>query len=162
VRSLLTDEQNFWLLSSTLFFSRAVLAIQYTIVLCSKNRPARLRVPLALNVLVFLVSGAILVGFTGIFVKAGDESKAGSSAAYVTWYLVLFFESVATILISTFWKEVNFAATHLTERMGLLTFIVIGEGAIGASKTTIQMMGRRRLEAEPIMLVVAIVLILVS
>jgi low temperature requirement protein LtrA len=111
---------------------------------------------------VFLVSGAILVGFTGTFVKAGDEASAGSSGAYVTWYLVLFLENVATIMISTLWKEVNFAATHLTERMGLLTFIVIGEGAIGASKTTIDMMGRRPLEAEPIMLVISIILILVS
>jgi low temperature requirement protein LtrA len=159
---LTSDCQNFWLLSATLCFSRMILAIQYTVVLCAPTRPARFKLPLLLNIVVFIVSGAIFIGFTGVFTRAGDEVNAGSSMAYVTWYLVLVFEVVATIQISHLWKEVNFTHTHLTERMGLLTFIVIGEGAIGASKTTIEMMGRRELEIEPILLVVCIVLILVS
>jgi hypothetical protein len=43
-----------------------------------------------------------------------------------------------------------------------LKFIVIGEGAIGASKTTVEMMGGRILEPEPIFLIVCILLVLVG
>jgi low temperature requirement protein LtrA len=154
--------QNFWLLSYTLCFSRAVLAAQYTIALCARARPVRLKLPLALNALVFLVSGSIFIGFTRVFTRVKSDNVAGSSTAYVIWYLVLLFELVAILQISHKWKEISFANTHLTERMGLLTLIVIGEGAIGASKTTIEMMGRRALEVEPILLVVCIILILVS
>jgi hypothetical protein len=39
---------------------------------------------------------------------------------------------------------------------------VIGEGAIGASKTTVEMMGGRILEGEPIFLIMCILLVLVS
>lgn len=139
-----------------------MLAAQYTIALCARTRPVRLKLPLALNVFVFLVTGCIFIGFTSVFTRANpDNSAVGSSIAYVTWYLVLLFELVAVLQISHLWKEISFAATHLTERMGLLTLIVIGEGAIGASKTTIEMMGKRTLEVEPILLVICIILILV-
>ncbi|RDI85049.1 hypothetical protein Vi05172_g4962 [Venturia inaequalis] len=151
---------NFWLLSITLCFSRGLLAMQYVILYFSKTRPARLRIPLLLNVVVFLVSGAIFIGLADVFSEKA-EAQAGVSRAYITWYLVLLFELIGIIQISTIWKEINFENTHLTERMGLLTFIVIGEGAIGASKTTVEMMGGRVLTAEPIFLIACILLILV-
>ncbi|TLD35716.1 Low temperature requirement A [Venturia nashicola] len=153
---------NFWLLSITLCFSRGLLAMQYIVLYFSKTRPNRLRIPLLLNVVVFLVSGAIFIGLADVFsAKAAAEAEAGVSRAYITWYLVLLFELIGIIQISTIWKEINFENTHLTERMGLLTFIVIGEGAIGASKTTVEMMGGRVLTAEPIFLITCILLILV-
>jgi low temperature requirement protein LtrA len=130
-------------------------------VLCGRNRPSRLKLPLIINVVVFLISGAVFVGLADVFTKSGGASENGSSIAYITWYFVLLFEVVGVIQISTLWKDINFESTHLTERMGLLTFIVIGEGAIGASKTTIELMGGRPLEFEPIFLVVCIVVILV-
>ncbi|QDS68947.1 hypothetical protein FKW77_008611 [Venturia effusa] len=151
---------NFWLLSITLCFSRGLLAIQYMILYFSKTRPNRLRIPLLLNVAVFLVSGAIFIGLADVFSEKA-EAQAGVSRAYITWYLVLLFELIGVIQISAIWKEINFENTHLTERMGLLTFIVIGEGAIGASKTTVEMMGGRNLSIEPIFLITCILLILV-
>lgn len=54
---------------------------------------------------------------------------------YYVWYIVLFGESAAVIGISSFWRTLSFKKTHIVERMGLLTLIVIGEGAIGVTKT---------------------------
>ncbi|EKG13809.1 Low temperature requirement A, partial [Macrophomina phaseolina MS6] len=55
----------------------------------------------------------------------------------------------------------SFKKTHLVERMGLLTLIVIGEGAIGVTKTVSKMMGKYGLDVEGTLLVVCIVLVLV-
>lgn len=41
-----------------------------------------------------------------------------------------FFEVVAVIGTSSFWRIVSFKKTHLVERMGLLTLIIFGEGII--------------------------------
>jgi len=69
---------------------------------------------------VFLLSGGVFIGLADVF-SAKAVANAGVSMAYVTWYLVLLFELMAIIQISTIWKEINFEHTHLTERMGLLT-----------------------------------------
>jgi low temperature requirement protein LtrA len=90
----------------------------------SKTRPNRLKVPLLLNVVVFLISGAIFVGLADVFSDKA-EARAGVSRAYLTWYIVLLFELIGIIQISTVWKEINFETTHLTERMGLLTVCLL-------------------------------------
>lgn len=40
------------------------------------------------------------------------------------------FEVVAVISTSSIWRNVSFKKTHLVERMGLLTLIILGEGII--------------------------------
>ena len=39
-------------------------------------------------------------------------------------------EVVAVMVTSAVWKVVSFKQTHLVERLGLLTLIIIGEGII--------------------------------
>jgi len=51
-----------------------------------------------------------------------------------TRYIVVMLEAVAIFAISCFWRVVSFKHTHLVERVGLLTLIVMGEGIIGMSK----------------------------
>lgn len=58
------------------------------------------------------------------------------------WAVVMLLEGTSTIVISSFWRMLSFKATHLVERMGLLTLIVIGEGAIGVTKTVSKLMGK--------------------
>lgn len=41
-----------------------------------------------------------------------------------------FFEVGAVIATSSIWRTVSFKKTHLVERMGLLTLIILGEGII--------------------------------
>jgi low temperature requirement protein LtrA len=40
-------------------------------------------------------------------------------------------EALAIIAISCVWRVVSFKHTHLVERIGLLTLIIMGEGIIG-------------------------------
>ena len=40
-------------------------------------------------------------------------------------------EALAIIAISCVWRVVSFRHTHLVERIGLLTLIIMGEGIIG-------------------------------
>lgn len=44
-------------------------------------------------------------------------------------------EALAVITISCIWRVVSFKHTHLVERVGLLTLIIMGEGIIGLSKS---------------------------
>jgi low temperature requirement protein LtrA len=55
----------------------------------------------------------------------------------------------------------SFKKTHLMERMSLLTIIVIGEGAIGVTKTVSRMMGKHGLEVEGCFLIMCIIVVLV-
>jgi low temperature requirement protein LtrA len=46
-------------------------------------------------------------------------------------YVVVIFEALAMVAISCVWRVVSFRHTHLVERIGLLTLIIMGEGIIG-------------------------------
>ena len=81
---------------------------------------------------------------------------------YVVWYIIMFLEAVGIVAISCFWRMLSFKKTHLMERMSLLTLIVIGEGAIGVTKTVSRMMGKSGLEVEGCFLVMCIIMVLVS
>ena len=49
---------------------------------------------------------------------------------YQLWYLIIVIELLCILGSSLIWKVVGFKHTHLVERMGLLTLIIIGEGII--------------------------------
>jgi low temperature requirement protein LtrA len=44
-------------------------------------------------------------------------------------------EALAIIAISCVWRVVSFKHTHLVERIGLLTLIIMGEGIIGLAES---------------------------
>ena len=44
-------------------------------------------------------------------------------------------EGLATLLIAIFWRAISFKYTHLVERLGLLSLILMGEGIIGMVKS---------------------------
>jgi hypothetical protein len=44
-------------------------------------------------------------------------------------------EALAVIAFSCYWRVVSFRHTHLVERIGLLTLIIMGEGIIGMTKS---------------------------
>lgn len=97
-------------------------------------------------------------GMTPAF-KEGDVAHRG---VYVVWYIVMTLESVAVIAISSIWRMLSFKKTHLMERMSLLTLIVIGEGAIGVTKTVSRLMGKNGLEFEGCALIMCVIIVLVS
>ncbi|KAF2762423.1 hypothetical protein EJ05DRAFT_1203 [Pseudovirgaria hyperparasitica] len=138
---------NFRILCYTLVVSRALLVLQYLVVLaCTYARKgySKLYLPLALNTLVYLVAAAIFGAMTPAFAESAQTHRG----IYALWWAVMAAEGALTIAISSRWRMLSFKKTHLVERMGLLTLIVIGEGAIGVTKTIASMMGKYGLEPD--------------
>jgi low temperature requirement protein LtrA len=44
-------------------------------------------------------------------------------------------EAIAVVAVSSLWRVLSFKHTHLVERVGLLTLIIMGEGIIGMTKS---------------------------
>ncbi|KAJ4291279.1 hypothetical protein N0V88_006281 [Collariella sp. IMI 366227] len=116
--------------------------------------------PVFLNAFVYLVAVGGYAGMLPAFAATRPvETKNG---IYSVWWIIMALESIATIAISSFWRMLSFKKTHLVERMGLLTLIVIGEGAIGVTKTISRLMGKTGIDPEGCGLILCIVLILVN
>ncbi|KAK4167042.1 bacterial low temperature requirement A protein-domain-containing protein [Cladorrhinum sp. PSN259] len=156
------DNTSFRILCYTLMASRFLFAIQYLVVgfFVGLARRTDLYLPLLLNALVYTVSAAVFGAMIPRFAR--DKPVDASNAIYSVWWVVITIESIAVIAISSIWRMLSFKKTHLVERMGLLTLIVIGEGAIGVTKTISRMMGKHGLDPEGSGMVLCIVLILVG
>ncbi|KAM6529540.1 hypothetical protein FALCPG4_007669 [Fusarium falciforme] len=119
----------FKVMSLCLMCSRFVLAIQYGVVLFYARRNRRSRNNLALAVLLHLVPAFIYMAAT-IAMARGSDAKID-----YLWWAVALGELAALMVHATLSKTVSFSGTHLTERLNLLTLIVIGEGIIILAKT---------------------------
>ncbi|KAK0648006.1 bacterial low temperature requirement A protein-domain-containing protein [Cercophora newfieldiana] len=156
------DNTNFRILCYTLVLSRVLFLVQYVVVGIFVGMAGRhdIFLPLFLNVAVYAVAAGAYAAMISAFAE-GKELQEGNGI-YSVWWVVMLLETVATIAISSCWRMLSFRKTHIVERMGLLTLIVIGEGAIGATKTVSRVMGKTGLEPEASGLVFCIVLILVG
>jgi low temperature requirement protein LtrA len=141
--------------------SRLLLAVQYSVVLgfCLRKKFRKLTLPLISCVATFFVAAAVFFVMTLAFrAKVGTVSRG----IYSIWWIVMASEALIIITVSCTWRMLSFKATHLPERLGLLTLIVIGEGAIGVSKTVSKIMGKNGPDLNNTFLIGCIVLILVS
>ncbi|QDS75713.1 hypothetical protein FKW77_008036 [Venturia effusa] len=155
-----TDTANFRVLCYVLGMSRLLFAIQYLVVLLFsiKNKAKKLLLPLAICVLTFFTAAAI---FFAMVLAFKDNEKQTNRSIFAIWWLVQLLEGVVIIAVSCTWRTLSFKATHLVERMGLLTLIVIGEGAIGVTKTIAKIMGKTGPTVDGSFLICCIILILV-
>ncbi|KAK5655535.1 hypothetical protein OQA88_5466 [Cercophora sp. LCS_1] len=156
------DNNNFRILCYTLVLSRSLFTIQYTIVGIFVGLAGRhdLFLPLFLNVLTYAVAAG---GYAAMITAFPDDKPViVNNGIYSIWWIIMLLETVATIAISSSWRMLSFKKTHLVERMGLMTLIVIGEGAIGATKTISRMMGKSGLDPEGSGLVLCIILVLIG
>ncbi|KAJ4319634.1 hypothetical protein N0V84_006270 [Fusarium piperis] len=119
----------FKVMSLCLMCSRLVLSIQYGVVLFYARRNRRSRNNLALAVLLHLVPAIIYMAAT---IASAKGSKAEINHL---WWTVALAELFALMAHATLSKTLSFSGTHLTERLNLLTLIVIGEGIIILAKT---------------------------
>jgi low temperature requirement protein LtrA len=140
--------------------SRFLFGIQYTVVwiFCARRKFKHLLLPVGLCLLSFFAAGGIFMGMSTAF---SEKAATTSRAIFAIWWIVMFFEGIIIITISCKWRMLSFKATHLVERMGLLTLIVIGEGAIGVTKTVAKVLGKG-ITFEGAALICSIVLLLVS
>ncbi|KAF2810489.1 uncharacterized protein BDZ99DRAFT_520558 [Mytilinidion resinicola] len=153
------NNTNFRILCYVLVLSRALLTLQYIVVLISTivAKYKKLYLPLIINIIIYLGATVVFVAMTPAF----KENATGHGRIYVVWYIVMLIESFGSIAISCCWTMLSFKKTHIVERMGLLTLIVIGEGAIGVTKTISKMMGKYGLDPSGCFLVICIILVLV-
>ena len=114
--------------------------------------------PLILMFAIYAVAMGAFAGMTPAF-KTEEQTHR---LVYLVWYVVMVLEAVAVVTISCAWRMLSFKKTHLMERMSLLTIIVIGEGAIGVTKTVSRLMGKHGLDVEGCFLIMCIIVILVS
>lgn len=143
----------------TLVITRGLLAIQYLVVLFFtwKAKYSKIYLPLMLMFAIYAVSMGAFIAMTPVF-REGNQNRRH---IYLVWYVVMILEAVLVIAISCFWRMLSFKKTHLMERMSLLTIIVIGEGAIGVTKTVSRIMGKHGLNVEGCFLIMCIIVVLV-
>lgn len=108
-----------------------------------------------------LLYAVAAVGFVAMIPSFARQKRA-HHGVYMVWYVIMIVEAIAAIAISSVWKMLSFKKTHLMERMSLLTLIVIGEGAIGVTKTVSLLMGKNGLEVEGCFLIMCCIVLLVS
>ena len=154
-----TRIKNFRVLCILLFMSRFLFAIQYGIALYFiKTKTKALTLPISLTI----TSLVLIAGSFYSMVPAFSESSGNGLGIYYVWYIILAIEFALIIGLSTIWRQLSFKKTHLMERMGLLTLMVIGEGAIGVTKTIAKVMGKTGgLTVEGCTLAICIILIMV-
>lgn len=138
-----------------LMVSRLALVAQYGVVLYYVRTYKKTTWPLLLTMLALFIGAMVYLGtFFGFPESAADKAsfpiEHGGSKTYVAWYVTLdnmvslanrvrytlaCVEALAVIAISCYWRVVSFRHTHLVERIGLLTLIIMGEGIIGMTKS---------------------------
>ena len=124
-------------MSLILMVSRLVLAAQYAVIIFYVRQYSKTWAPLLWTMGALFASAMIFLGTTFGFSVAGDSfpiEKHGPQT-YIAYYVVVCIEATAVITVSCIWRVVSFKHTHLVERIGLLTLIIMGEGIIGMTKS---------------------------
>lgn len=112
--------------------------------------------------LVYLASGFAFLATFLIDRKAQLTDMQGA-IHMVRWYIILAVEIFAVVIINSIWRVLSFKHTHMVERAGLLTLIVIGEGIIGLTKAVAyDLLGRNASVWTEAGLIVAGVILIVS
>lgn len=119
-----------------MFGARWLWVIQYGVVLYFVREFDKTLVPMLLTMFVYVLTA---FGFLATWLEDRGEAtlKGDHGARHVeVWYIIVGVEAVAIIAISSIWRILSFKHTHLVERVGLLTLIIMGEGIIGLVKST--------------------------
>ncbi|KAL7806175.1 hypothetical protein V8C26DRAFT_440219 [Trichoderma gracile] len=106
-----------------LMVSRLMLALQYFMIVFQLRKHKEGRKPLMIAGGLHLLFGVIYL--TVSFLSVNEKS----SVVAVSWYLGAIAEVVIHLSLSSI-KALSLSDTHLSERMNLLTLIILGEGAI--------------------------------
>ncbi|MFI5420433.1 MAG: low temperature requirement protein A [Nitrososphaerales archaeon] len=131
-------------LSIILMVSRLALVLQYGVVLWYVHKWSKTILPMLCTMISLLISAIIFLGtFWGYNLSNTGNSfpnQENGPQTYIAYYIVVCLEAGAVIAISCFWRVVSFKHTHLVERVGLLTLIIMGEGIIGMTKSVSQIL----------------------
>ncbi|KAJ9615614.1 hypothetical protein H2200_001689 [Cladophialophora chaetospira] len=115
-------------MSMILMTSRIAMAAQYGVILWFVKGYRSATVPLGLTILATFLTAMVFLGTSFDFYHQ-------SARAYIAWYVYSCCEAAAVIAIACWWPVIGFKHTHLVERVGLLSLIIMGEGVLGMSKS---------------------------
>ncbi|KAI9858825.1 MAG: hypothetical protein M1813_007292 [Trichoglossum hirsutum] len=123
-------------LTVLLLVSSALLAVQYAVVVAfvARKRKETL-VPLLSIVVIFTLTSIV---YLWLFFSFNSEK---SDRRYYVWYIFLALGTIAVMGVSVRWRSLSFKRTHLAERLGLLTLIILGEGVIVLTKSLNYLVG---------------------
>jgi low temperature requirement protein LtrA len=126
-------------MSIILMVSRLALVLQYAAVLWYLRNYKNTVRPLMITMATLFAAAMVFLGTFFGFKTHGrpsdSEVQEPQSLTYVAWYVVVCVEAAAVIAVSCVWRVVSFKRTHLVERVGLLTLIIMGEGIYGMTKS---------------------------
>lgn len=143
-------------LSLIMMVSRLILVVQYGTVLYFVKGYKRTILPVALVMATLFVTAIIFLGMTFAF---GPHKGAHAQDG---WYITVVAEAFLVLAVSSQWRILSFKHTHLVERVGLLTLIILGEGIIGMTKSVTKIMqGTTVVTSSNIGMVICSVLIIV-
>lgn len=136
--SILTNKETraFHGIALLMFGCRLLWIVQYSIVLYFVRAFDKTLIPMLLTMLVYVGAAA---GFLSTYLtdpKAMLQKGMDGAIHARIWYIIICIEAVAIIVISMIWRILSFKHTHLVERVGLLSLIIMGEGIIGLVKST--------------------------
>ncbi|KAF8436678.1 bacterial low temperature requirement A protein-domain-containing protein [Terfezia claveryi] len=118
------NKENLMSMSLTLMCSRLALGIQYGVATFYAFRYKHGVLPLLIHTVTMIGASCAYVGLYFSFLGGA------SPRTYIAWYGIILIEVIAVMASSAIWKVVSFKQTHLVERLGLLTLIILGEGII--------------------------------
>ncbi|KAL8949787.1 MAG: hypothetical protein Q9222_004130 [Ikaeria aurantiellina] len=116
-------------ISIVLMISRVVLICQYGFVMLWVKGHKKIVTPLSIHVAAFTTGAVFCLSFFFTF------TSRSSGQAYIAWYVIIAAEALAVFFSASQWTSVGFQRTNLSERCGLLTLIILGEGIIVLAKS---------------------------
>jgi low temperature requirement protein LtrA len=118
------NQQNnaFKTMSLILMISRIVLVVQYCVTLWHIRRYRQGRYPIAIAASIHFVSAIVYLGISFTF------TENTNSRVYLIWYVGSAIEALLQIGLAMYFNVLSFTGTHLTERMTVLTIIILGGG----------------------------------
>lgn len=125
------DKWSFQTLSLILMFSRLILLFQYGTIIWHIRHFKQGKLPVAIAGAIHFVSAMI---FLGIRFRFSDDKN---SRVYIVWYIVSACEAIIQLGLAKYYKVLTFSGTHLTERMTVLTVIILGAGVTSIAKNIV-------------------------
>jgi low temperature requirement protein LtrA len=114
-----------------LMISRLVLCVQYGTIIWHIRESERGKLPVAIAGAVHFVSAMIFLGIRFRF------QEGRNSRVYIVWYIVSACEALIQLGLAKYYKVLTFSKTHLTERMTVLTVIILGAGVTSIAKNVV-------------------------
>ncbi|KAM5483250.1 hypothetical protein McanMca71_007926 [Microsporum canis] len=155
VTNILEHPGRFASMSYLLMISRLILVAQYmTVAWYLRGHKQTFTAKVLVIATLFLAAMVFLA-------LALSAHSLHSPRAHIAWYIVIAFEAVFMITISSFWKVLSFKGTPIVERFGCLTLIVLGEGIVGMTKAIKSIaLGTSTISGTSVALVICHVLII--